>query len=158
MASRRFGLVLLLPVFCLVGTTHAQTASADSALQLARAGSWYVRAGSVGSVLAEGVMREIRADSAVIGVRRVDIAAITQLERRLRVGGGAKAGAIAGAASLGAIGYFIATGFCEGDCSRQESGAFLIGASVGGLLGAFVGELLHPADHVWHLVWRKADR
>ncbi len=75
-------------------------------------------------------------------VRRIPIPAIDTLWVR---GGSAKTGAIIGGAAVGVLGvaaYAATASLCESDCGSDGVavvGSFLVGATVGAVLGGFVG-------------------
>jgi hypothetical protein len=117
--------------------------------------NWYVRASSGGNEIGNGRIRSMYRDSVTIGTTRIPLSAITELDRRLRVGGGATAGAISGGLVMGGFLWTVLRGLCEGDCGSvvENVGAFAVGAAVGVPVGAFVGEAIKPAKHSWVHIW-----
>jgi molybdate transport system substrate-binding protein len=136
----------------------AQVRDVDTALRLGLARNWYVRVAEDDTVLAEGRVRRMLNDSAIIGQQRVAIAHVTRLDRRTREGGGAMTGAGLGALAVGGFLFTLVSGFCENECGLEVVGAAVMGGGVGAIIGAFFGEAASPARHQWQRIWPTAER
>jgi hypothetical protein len=141
-------------VFSLLTTSIAFSQTAYSSLVQAQQNNWVVRATSSGTILAEGRITGVGADSVGIGSSVIHIAAITDLDRRTRIGGGGPGAAFAAATGLGFIGYILAGDLCRPRCSLRHKAVgagvgIAFGASVGGLLGG----TLQPAKIGWTRIW-----
>lgn len=102
----------------------------------------------------EGRVRGVDSDSARIDGTTIALADVTRIERRIRAGGGAAAGAIAGGA-VGGLAFLPLAGLCQGDCTSETIAIFAIGVGVGASLGAMIGGIAVPGDVTWELEWRR---
>ncbi|MGQ0562515.1 MAG: hypothetical protein ACT443_11655 [Gemmatimonadota bacterium] len=146
-----FVVLLLLAVF---PTMTAAQSPAESILREAAGKNWTVRASADGRSLGEGRVVMLKADTVVLSTARIPIASITALDRRTRVGGAGREGALVGAIGFGMFGLFLAREFCKPDCSlRDTAGGVGFGATFGASLGGLIGGIANPAKRGWTRVW-----
>jgi hypothetical protein len=141
-------------LFCLaLGLANGASAQQGDSVRLlfsrAHLGNWYLRVRLADSTVL-GRVPAVRADEARLGLRTVRFEEVTGIERRLRIGSGAKQAGIATGLLLGGFGAALYSGFCEGDCSG--SGLLAItgaGFGMGFALGGFVGGVFAPGRLEW---------
>jgi hypothetical protein len=121
-------------------------------LRLAQQRNWLVRITTDTAPTLEGRVRAQGDDRFLVGNHAIALQYVRQVERRLNVGGGWKAGAFVGAGMGAAFGWGLG-GLCESDCG----GVRLTGAAImtlpGALLGGVIGQLISPPQHRWQRVW-----
>ncbi|MGQ0814026.1 MAG: hypothetical protein ACT4O1_06125 [Gemmatimonadota bacterium] len=145
----------IVPFFltCALGM-DAAAQTPHAILQEAEHKNWIVRVIASGDSIGPGRSRTFKADSAVIGQSRIAIAAITQIDRQVRTGGGGGGAALAGAGMVGLLGLLIVSEFCEPNCSfRELAGGTAMGATLGATLGGFIGGAAKPSRREWTRIW-----
>jgi hypothetical protein len=68
------------------------------------------------------------------------------------VNGGAAAGAVVGALTLGVLAMKFAEGMCESENCHTTRG-FMVGAGVGVIVGGTLGAIVGAADESWEKIY-----
>jgi hypothetical protein len=152
--------LILLLVLALPFSARNLLAQEQSAvLQRAQTYQWYVRAWRGDSIMASGRVRAVAGDAVRIDTTRILFNELTLLERRTKVGGGWKRGALAGSVVMGALGVVAGITLCGIDDSGDDScgAAVFLGAAlaagIGFPIGGMIGEVVRPGEHVWEIIW-----
>jgi hypothetical protein len=130
---------------------------ADSVKQLldrAHRNNWWVRVHLLDSSSVEGRVPRLVGGAASVGRNSVQLDQVAAIDRRLRVGGGARQVGIATGLLTGAFLTAFYTGLCESGC--RSSGALVAGLGgfgTGFALGAFFGSVINPGRIEWRPVW-----
>jgi len=145
-------LALLFPMARL----HAQATRQDTLvtrLRQAATGNWYVRVTIDDSTSLEGRIRSVSTQYARVENRRFDLTTVSSIDRRFRLGSGARTGALLGAAG-GVFVIGVPLALFGYDTAGSYVGLSVVGsAALGGLLGMTIGEVARPGTDHWRRVW-----
>ena len=143
--------MLVIAVVPCSAQTPADT-SLTSILRHAASRSWQLQL-TTSSAAHRGRMLRVSQDTVQLVGRRVPLQSVIRVERQLKQGGGAVAGGVIGGVTLGAFGLLL-SGLCDQqDCTRAHIGGAMIGAGLGGTLGALMGAMIHPPTVSWQHLW-----
>ena len=142
--------VLLTSSWASSGVAQVRPTSLRETLEIAVQRGWVIRA-NLDTVHVEGRVLAVNEVEATVARSRVDLSAVTSVDRRSHRGGAAFVGAVFGALALGAISYSFASDPDSGGTKGLLPA--LGGAGAGAGLGMLLGSVADPGKIVWSRIW-----
>jgi hypothetical protein len=158
--SRRATIVhvlLLLLAGIPIGHASGQSRDAEAVIRRAIASNWTVRASRERDSALTGRLRLYADSSVLIGSERVTLADLSALDRQYRVGGASMPGVLAGGIAGGLVFHGL-SGICDGgpSCAGKSIATTAGGVLLGAVLGGFIGAVLAPGRIEWERVWTRS--
>jgi hypothetical protein len=144
-------IVIAAPRFAAAQGSSTADSTRSVVLRNAIDGNWHLRLSGPQDTV-DGRVLAVEGDNVRLVAAQFRVRSIERIDRMQRHGGGAVVGGLIGGLGLGFLGYGL-SGLCEDNCDWIWAKAYLMGALVGGVTGAILGNIVAPPRRSWDPIW-----